>query len=150
MISLKDYVKKRNGVALGHSNSLAKMLKRSLTARSFDLFWVYWNPIWNYYLNRYVYKSLNELTHQFIAILLTFVFSGFIHDLVGVFIYKKTILFFTLWFMTMGSVVAVFKHKKIKYASRSTAIICFINTSIVLTSFCFVKVLYILIKLLFF
>lgn len=61
MISLKNYVQRRNGVPLGHPNSLMNMLKRSFGANSFDMFWVHWNPIWNYYLNKHIYKSLKRL-----------------------------------------------------------------------------------------
>lgn len=50
-ISLSEYVKKRNGVALGTFGSMGNMLKRSLGANSFYLFWQYWNPIWDYYLS---------------------------------------------------------------------------------------------------
>ena len=52
---LSDYIKKRNGVPLGASNSLRNMLYRSLGAGKFSVFWRYWNPIWSYYLGKYIF-----------------------------------------------------------------------------------------------
>ena len=45
-LTLSQYVKFRNGVPLGDSQSLSNMLHRSLGAASFAEFWQYWNPIW--------------------------------------------------------------------------------------------------------
>ena len=120
MISLKQYVKKRNGVPLGHANSLGNMLKRSLGAKSFDLFWVHWNPIWSYYLKAYVYKPLKRMINNYLAIVLTFCFSGFVHDLVGLLIYKRTSFLITSWFTIMGMIVVLFKYKNcLLYTSPS-------------------------------
>ena len=80
-ITLSEYVKKRNGVALGASGSMTNMLKRSLGANSFYLFWQYWNPIWGYYLSRKVMKPLSDFLPIWLAIILTFAVSGGLHDL---------------------------------------------------------------------
>lgn len=141
MISLKEYIKRRNGVPLGHSSSLSNMLRRSFGAKSFDLFWVYWNPIWSYYLNRYVYKPLKNIFHQYISIILTFAVSGFIHDLVSVLIYQKLNFFVTLWFVIMGCVVLISKHKNIQYAKCSKITIYLINVLIIIGSLCLTKFL---------
>ena len=134
MISLNNYVKRRNGVPLGHKNSLWNMLKRSLGANSFDLFWVHWNPIWNYYLNKHIYRPLKKISYPYLAIVLTFCFSGFIHDLVGLIIYKKLSFFFSLWFFIMSVIVVISKHQNIKYSKYSSITIYVINLSIILGS----------------
>lgn len=141
MISLKDYVKRRNGVHLGHSKSLSNMLTKSLGAKSFDSFWIYWNPIWSYYLNLYIYKPSRRFFHPYIAIILTFIVSGFIHDLVSFFIYKKTSFFITIWFLLMSFVVVFSKAQKIEYDSLSIIIKSIINVSIILGCFCITKYL---------
>ncbi len=135
MISLRDYIKRRNGVSMGHSKSLTNMLKRSLGATSFDMFWVHWNPIWNYYLNRYICKPLKNILNQYAAIILTFGVSGLIHDLVGLLINKKLTLFFTLWFMIMGGIVVLSKYKNLQYSKRYIVARYVINITLILGSF---------------
>ena len=56
--SLAEYVKYRNGVSLGAKGSLVNMLKNSFGAGSFRQFWKYWNPIWGYYLFKYIYLQV--------------------------------------------------------------------------------------------
>ena len=80
-ITLSEYVKKRNGVALGASGSMTNMLKRLLGASSFYLLWQYWNPIRGYYLSRKVMKPLSQLLPIWLAIIMTFAVSGALHDL---------------------------------------------------------------------
>lgn len=143
MISLNNYVKRRNSVALGHKNSLVNMLKKSLGANSFDLFWVHWNPIWNYYLNKHIYKPLKKIFYKYLALILTFCFSGFIHDLVGLIIYKKLSFFFSLWFFIMSVIVVISKYQNIKYSKYSSITIYVINLSIIFGSLYLVKFCYI-------
>ncbi len=143
MISLNNYVKRRNGVPLGHKNSLWNMLKRSLGANSFDLFWVHWNPIWNYYLNKHIYKPLKKICYPYLAVVLTFCFSGFIHDLVGLIIYKKLSFFFSLWFFIMSAIVVISKHQNIKYSKYSSITIYIINLLIILGSLYLARYCYI-------
>ncbi|AXT52903.1 acyltransferase [Aquimarina sp. BL5] len=139
MISLKDYVKRRNGVPLGHSNSLGNMLKRSLGAKSFDLFWIHCNPIWNYYLNKYIYKPLKRIGHSYAAIVLTFGFSGFVHDLIGLLIYGKLSFLFTIWFMIMGIIVAIFKRNGLAYKVQKEELNYGFNSILILVSFLLAK-----------
>lgn len=141
MISLKNYVEKRNGVPLGHSKSLSNMLKKSLGATSFDLFWKHWNPIWNYYLNQYVFKSLKTICNYYVAIVLTFAVSGFLHDLAGLFINKKLSFFLTTWFIIMGSIVVVFKRYQLVYTTHKKALNYFYNFLLIVLSFFIAKCL---------
>lgn len=143
MISLNNYVKRRNGVPLGHKNSLVNMLKRSFGANSFDMFWVHWNPIWNYYLNKHIYKPLKKICCTYLAVVLTFCTSGFIHDLVGLIIYKKLSFFFSFWFFIMSLVVVISKHQNIKYSKYSSITIYVINLSIILVSLYLARFCYI-------
>lgn len=142
MISLNNYVKRRNGVPLGHPDSLRNMLIRSLSANSFDLFWVYWNPIWNYYLNKYIYKPVESISNRYVSIIFTFSFSGFIHDLVAFFIYKKLAFFFLFWFCTMGVTVVISKHLSIRYSKYSNITVGVINLLTLLVTFYFCKILF--------
>lgn len=101
-ISLSHYVKKRTGVPLGGKGSMSNMLKRSFGAPAFYLFWRYWNPIWSYYLSRYVMKPVSSFVPHWCAILITFVVSGALHDLAVMLIKFKLLFFFTPWFSFMA------------------------------------------------
>lgn len=143
MISLNNYVKRRNGVPLGYKNSLGNMLKRSFGANSFDMFWVHWNPIWNYYLNKHIYKPLKKICYPYLAVVLTFCFSGFIHDLVSLIIYKRLSFFFSLWFFIKSVIVVISKHQNIEYSKYSSITIYVINLSIILGSLYLARFCYI-------
>ena len=133
-ITLSEYVKKRNGVALGASGSMANMLKRSLGASSFYLFWQYWNPIWGYYLSRNIMKPLSERLPLWLAIILTFAVSGALHDLAITLVKWQLTFFFTPWFCLMGIIVLVTKKFAISYGEHHWLIRALINLSLIAVS----------------
>jgi GR25 family glycosyltransferase involved in LPS biosynthesis len=130
-ISLSEYVKRRNGVALGAPRSMTNMLKRSLGASSFYLFWQYWNPIWGYYLSRKVMKPLSQLFPIWLAIIMTFAVSGALHDLAITMIKWKLTFFFTPWFSLMGFIVLATKKFAISYREHHWLIRASINMTLV-------------------
>ena len=130
-ISLSEYVKKRNGVALGASGSMSNMLKRSLGAGSFYLFWQYWNPIWGYYLSRNIMKPLRQWFPIWLALIMTFAVSGALHDLAISLVKMKFTYFFTPWFSLMGITVLVTKKLGISYGVYSWPIKASINIAII-------------------
>ena len=133
-ITLSEYVKKRNGVALGAPGSMTNMLKRSLGASSFYLFWQYWNPIWGYYLSRKIMKPLSELLPLWLAIILTFAVSGALHDLAITLVKWQLTFFFTPWFSLMGIIVLVTKKFAISYGEYHWLIRALINLSLIAVS----------------
>jgi hypothetical protein len=101
-ITLSQFVQLRNGVPLGDPKSLQNMLHRSLGAASFAAFWRYWNPIWGYGLGKFVYRPMLQIFWPALAYIITFVVSGFIHDLVIMAIRRTFTLLFTPWFFLLG------------------------------------------------
>ena len=95
---LSEYVLKRNGVPLGSRDSLRNMLVRSLGAASFDRFWTYWNPIWGYYLGYRIFRPLQKVLPQSLALLVTFLISGAVHDLAIMLVKREPVLLLTPWF----------------------------------------------------
>ncbi|WP_428819190.1 hypothetical protein [Microbulbifer sp. MCCC 1A16149] len=139
-ISLSQYVKKRNGVALGANHSMRNMLYRSLGAGSFPIFWHYWNPIWGYYLSRNIMKPLGLFLPSWLAVVFTFLVSGAIHDLAVSLVKWKMIIFFTPWFGLMGIAVVLSKYFSISYRSypwlfRASVNILFISSTLLATYF---------------
>ena len=131
-MKLSDYVKRRNGVPLGDSNSLRNMLSRSLGAGKFSIFWQYWNPIWGFYLGKYIFKPLKLILPQALSLIITFVVCGFIHDLVIMILKWKFTLLLTPWFLFMGFCVILGDYLKIDYSKFSWIVRAVINIVIIL------------------
>ena len=106
-LTLAQYVEMRNGVPLGASGSLRNMLHRSLGAASFAEFWQYWNPIWGYGLGKYVYSPMRRVLPAAIALMMTFVVSGGLHDLVIMALRRSVTFLFTPWFFILGAGVVL-------------------------------------------
>lgn len=118
---------------LGHRDSLRNMLYRSLGAGKFSIFWQYWNPIWGYYLGKYIFKPLKLIFPPALSLIITFVVCGFIHDLVVMLLKWKFILFLSPWFLFMGLAVVLGEYAKIDYSRSPWIVRAAINILVVLT-----------------
>lgn len=135
---LLQYIKKRNGVSIGSPRSLRNNLYRSLGARNFSTFWRYWNPIFGYYLGKFIFKPLNRIFKVEVALLFTFIFSGIIHDAVTSILRGKTSFFFSIWFFIMGIAVILsrlVKHDfyKLLWVKRATINLSIISICLIIT-----------------
>ncbi|NVO20824.1 MAG: hypothetical protein HXX13_14075 [Bacteroidetes bacterium] len=89
---------------------LQKSVEKAFHARSFKLFWRYWNPLLGYILSKYIYKPLSKIMSDRISTILTFIFSGLIlHDSwfmpLCYFVFKKPVFFpVTIIFFCFGIV----------------------------------------------
>ena len=102
-LTLSDYVRRRNGVPLGGIGALSEMLRRSLGAKSFTVFWQFWNPIFGYYLGKYVYRPMRALgLPKSIATITTFCVSGGVHDLAATAARQQLVFVCTPWFFFMA------------------------------------------------
>mgnify|MGYP001822686734 CR=1 FL=1 len=115
---------------LGNSDSLRNMLNRSLGAGKFSIFWKYWNPIWGYYLGKYIYKPLKFIFPQALSLIITFVVCGFIHDLAIMLLKWKFTLLLTPWFLFMGVSVILSDYAKIDYSKFPWIVRAGINITI--------------------
>ena len=118
-LTLAQYVELRNGVPLGVSGSLRNMLQRSFGAVSFARFWQYWNPIWGYGLGKYVYSPMHRVLPAAIALIMTFVVSGGIHDLVIMALRRSVTFLFTPWFFVLGVGVVLGRAVGMDLSNRS-------------------------------
>lgn len=111
-MNLSEYIKRRNGVPLGHPHSLRNNLYKSLGAKNFSAFWSFWNPIFGYYLGTKIFKPLKRIFPLSFSLILTFVFCGFIHDMVTTLVRQKISLFFSVWFLLMAIFVIISKQTR--------------------------------------
>ena len=130
-LSLKQYVKRRNGVPLGASGSLTNMLKNALGAKNFSQFWLYWNPIWGYYLATKIQKPLTQFLPHSIALILTFSISGLLHALAVSLIKKEIFFVCTPWFSVMSLVVIASQKLSMDMSKFPFIIRAFIHSSTV-------------------
>lgn len=117
---------------LGHSDSLSNMLSRSLGAGKFSIFWQYWNPIWGFYLGKYIFKPLKLILPQALSLVITFVVCGFIHDLAIMLLKQKFTLLLTPWFLFMGLGVILSDYARIDYSEFPWIVRAGLNISIIL------------------
>jgi hypothetical protein len=126
-LTLAQYVRRRNGVPLGASGSLRNMLHRSLGAGTFAGFWQYWNPIWGYGLSRYVYSPLVRVMPLTAALIMTFVVSGAIHDLVVSAILGSATFVVTPWFLLLGLGLVFGRAANLDFSGRPWFVRALVN-----------------------
>ena len=131
MITLAQYVVRRNGVPLGASGALRNMLSRSLGAGSFAGFWRHWNPVWGYGLARYVQSPLLLIVPPAAATIVTFAVCGALHDLVIMAARGSPTLFFTPWFVLLGVGVVLGQTVGLDLSNRPWLIRAFANLTYV-------------------
>jgi hypothetical protein len=139
-ITLSAYVERRNGVQLGARGSLTAMLNRSLGADTLAGFWRYWNPIWGYYLARYVNAPLRRLMPPALAVIATFVVSGAIHDAAITAVTRSPTFLFLPWFGTVGLTVVFGSRLRIRYGFTAWSARAAINVAVVVGVLGFVTI----------
>lgn len=78
------------------------MLRRSFGASSIAGFWRHWNPIWGYGLSRFVNQPMNRVLPASLAVVVTFVVSGLIHDAVIMALRGEPAFIFMSWFFFLS------------------------------------------------
>lgn len=111
-MTLSEYVKKRNGVSIGNPKSLRYNLYKSFGAVNFSIFWNFWNPIFGYYLGKFIFKPLKSIFPIPISLIFTFLFCGLIHDMVTLIFKGSTSSLFSVWFLIMSLAVLITRHLK--------------------------------------
>lgn len=137
-LTLAQYVRRRNGVPLGSPGSLRNMLYRSMGAGSFAEFWRYWNPVWGYYLGRYIHAPLKHWLPPAMSLVATFVVSGALHDAAASVITGRIVFILTPWFFILGAGVVVAQSVQLNYSQfvwpiRVFINICYLGISLALT-----------------
>jgi hypothetical protein len=106
-VTLRQYVRRRNGVSMGARGSLRNMVHRAFGAPTFGGFWQHWNPVFGYALSRYVYSPLRRVIPPAPAVVTTFAVCGAVHDGVTTVVRQAPAFLFTPWFLLLGLGVVV-------------------------------------------
>lgn len=134
-LTLGQYVQRRTGVPLGAKGSLQQMLRKSLGASTFDGFWRYWNPIWGYYLGRYVNGPLRKVLPAAPALVATFAVSGAIHDVAILAVTGSPSFLLTTWFTVLGLTVAITRRTGLRYGFGSWVARASVNVGLLAAGF---------------
>ena len=92
---------------MGARGSLTDMFRRSLGASSFARFWHYWNPVFGYYLGTFIFTPVRAVTPRWMAVVVTFVVCGALHDAVTAVARGGMAFLFTPWFFFLSIGVLV-------------------------------------------
>ncbi len=137
-LTLSQYILRRNGLPAGARGSLRNMLYRSLGAPTFAAFWRYWNPVFGYALGRYVFAPLKLVIPSALALIVTFVFCGAIHDLVTMIVRRSSAFFFTPWFFSLGVGVLLGRIAGLDFSTkpwpiRAAVNLVYLSTCLIIT-----------------
>jgi hypothetical protein len=97
-----EYIRRKTGNRSTEWKRIVYMTRQSFTAPTFRAFWQNWNPLWSYYLTFRVYAPLRKQLPEWLALLLTFAISGFLHDVAAMIVLGRPYFLFTLLFSIFG------------------------------------------------
>ena len=146
VMTLTKYIERRLGKTAGEQ--ALNFLGRPFGADTLAGFWRYWNPVWSYYLSYFCYRPLRSRVPRPLAVWLTFLFCGVVHDLpfvVGTFLVGGRGRSFTLtvFFGLTGSLVLLAERVRISFArlpmgarwcTHSAALLACYRTALLLTT----------------
>lgn len=129
-----DYAKRRNGLAVGSKGELRQNLRRAFTASSFGRFWQIWNPLFGFYLQKFIYRPLQRWCSKPLALWLTFVGNGLLHDVVTMLARWDVAFFFIPWFSLLGAVVIIESQFQWQLRASPTFLRIFYHVALLLGS----------------
>jgi D-alanyl-lipoteichoic acid acyltransferase DltB (MBOAT superfamily) len=118
------------------------MLHRSFGARSFANFWQHWNPIFGYYLGSYVFVPLKRWLPPWAALVLTFVVTGIIHDVVTMAVRRDIAFLFTPWFLFLGAGVVLSNLAGMDVRARAWGLRAVINAVYLVVCFALALIIF--------
>ncbi|MFB2668973.1 acyltransferase [Shewanella xiamenensis] len=91
--------------------------------------------MWGYYLSHNVMRPISQFLPMWLAVLVTFLVSGALHDLAVALVKWQTIFFFTPWFGIMGVIVIASNKYRLSYGTLPWIMRALINLLFIFSSF---------------
>ncbi len=138
-MTLEEYTYYRTG-STKVSLIVRNMFLKPFVSPSLKSFWKYWNPSWGYFLLFYSYKPIKTIFPHWVALILTFIISGLIHDLIYVIpMMLKEIRFIfpfiTVWFLIISIGILLTEIIKIDFKKISLIYRPFIHLGYLVATF---------------
>lgn len=110
---------------------ILNLIWKPFTAKSLREFWWYWNPGYGYFLLYYCYRPLRKQLAEKLAIFLTFLLSGLLHDALYVAVIwlrdgSIPLPFVSCWFAAISTGAMMADSAGIRFdkiSKRATAVI---------------------------
>ncbi|WP_184176705.1 MBOAT family O-acyltransferase [Rhabdobacter roseus] len=123
MMNLEEYTYYRTGTTK-ISLVIRNMFLKPFVSSSFRSFWKYWNPSWGFFLLYYCYKPIKTIFPHWVALMLTFLMSGLIHDMIYILpMLMKEIKFIfpfiTVWFLIISIGILLSEYLRINFNKTS-------------------------------
>jgi hypothetical protein len=118
-MTLEEYTYYRTG-STKVSLIIRNMFFKPFVSSSFRSFWKYWNPSWGYFLLFYCYKPIKTVFPHWAALMITFLISGLVHDMIYIlpmmmneveFVFP----FITVWFLILSIGILLTEYLQIDF-----------------------------------
>ena len=118
-MTLEEYIQYRTGTTK-ISLIIRNMFFKPFVSSSFKSFWKYWNPSWGYFLLFYCYKPIRTFFPHWASLIITFLISGLLHDIIYIipkmmnkvgFVFP----FITVWFLIISIGILVSEYLQINF-----------------------------------
>lgn len=118
-MNLEEYTYYRTG-STKVSLIIRNMFFKPFVSSSLRSFWKYWNPSWGYFLLFYCYKPIKAIFPHWAALIITFIVSGLLHDMIyiipmvlknGEFVFH----FITVWFLLISIGILLTEYLQIDF-----------------------------------
>lgn len=118
-MNLEEYTYYRTG-STKVSLIIRNMFFKPFVSSSFKSFWKYWNPSWGYFLLFYCYKPIKTIFPDWAALIITFLISGLVHDIIYIipmmineveFVFP----FITVWFLIISIGILLTEYLQIDF-----------------------------------
>ena len=119
-MSVEEYIEYRIGT-LNPMIAFRRIFTKPFMAKSLRKFWWYWNPGYGYFLLFYCYRPLRSFFSHSLALIITFLICGFLHDILYLIPMaimdggKIPLPFVTSWFLFISIGILISEYARIDF-----------------------------------
>jgi hypothetical protein len=126
-MTVEEYIKYRTG-SIDPLKVIKVIFTKPFKASSLRKFWWYWNPGYGYFLLFYCYRPLRSVLPHSMALIITFLICGFLHDIL--YIVPMAIMdggkiplpFVSTWFLFISIGIIISEYLRIDFKNIQSEI----------------------------